>query len=242
MENIRKDPRTDIERKMQWLMYMRWALYVVVFLSVLINKPAHSFIYYLLLIYGATTAGYLVVSSSHKWKQNPMLVQMIRILPITLEIIVEIVLIHMTGGVQSPYLSLLALSIVTAAFIYRLTGTLVVTSFASILFGITVFAEWRMLIDFDLTVPVHQSIYANSDALWSSVYIFVIVLYIIALLAGYLSRRLHVQVKRRDHGETAIRHHHTGRRNACHILQQDRKKASRHGGDINTGRPDHSHA
>ncbi len=196
MESNVKRLQTDLERKMKWLMYMRWALYVVVFLSVLINKPAHTFIYYLLLVYGATTAGYLVVLSSHKWKQNPLLVQLIRILPITFEIIVEIVLIHMTGGVQSPYLSLLVLSIVTAAFIYRLTGTLVVTTFASVLFGLMVYAQWRMLVDFDLTVPVHQSIYANSDALWASVYVFVIVLYIIALLAGYLSRRLHYQIKR----------------------------------------------
>ena len=188
--------QVNLERKMRWLMYTRWALYVVVFLSVLINKPQDSFIYYALLLYGVTTAGYLAVLSSHRWKQKPNLVKFIRILPLTLEIIVEVALVHLTGGIQSPYITLLVLSIVTAAFLYRLTGTLIVTTYASILLTVTVYAEWQRLIDFDLGVPLEQSIYANQDAIWASIYIYVIVFYIIALLAGYLSRRLHVQVQK----------------------------------------------
>ncbi|MFP4458643.1 MAG: two-component system sensor histidine kinase NtrB [Candidatus Zixiibacteriota bacterium] len=193
---MREDIHKELNKKLHWLLISRFTLFIVVFIAVLISQPKESYIYYLLLFYGAATASYIIALFRRQKEKPYASFRFLCTIPLVFEILIELALVHMTGGVQSPYIFLFALSIITAAFIYRLSGTLIVTAISSLLYSLMVFFQYKGYIDFELNSPGLELLYTNPDALFFSVYIFICFLFIIAFLSGYLSRKLHLQVEK----------------------------------------------
>lgn len=192
---MREDMRSEQNRKLWWLLISRFALFIVIFGAILITKPQGPLVYCLLLIYGAATASYLIAIRLGKRKSRFVSFKFLCSIPLVFELLIELLLIHITGGAQSPYLLLILLSVITAAFIYNLSGTLIFAAISAASYGTMVFLQFKSVIEFDILTPEVAIVYSDPETLFFSVYLFVCFLFIVAFLAGYLVKKLQLQIE-----------------------------------------------
>ena len=122
------------------------------------------------------------------------------------EITLECGIILQTGGAYSPYSALIVLSIVSAALWYRLSGTLLVASAASLGLALSVWTRlataghgWR------LSYSTVGRVFENHETEFYSVLLHFFIFYLVAFIAGYLAERLNKQQVQLESASRALR-------------------------------------
>jgi two-component system, NtrC family, sensor histidine kinase PilS len=122
-----------------------------------------------------------------------------------LEISIESGVIYATGNINSPFSALFVLTIVSAALVYRMIGTLLVASLVS---GAYAFIIWLGLVhgtDADLSMQALRTIFNSHPSALYGILLHILIFYLTALISGYLAERLSRQDRELEDASLALR-------------------------------------
>ena len=184
--------RHEIEKKLKWLLLFRFAILLVIFGAVFLFFQGKEILFNLFFVYSVASLGYY--GALFYWKQSQKRIGFTFIYAVMLgvELILETAIIHYSGGEASLFTLLFALTIFSAAFVFRLTGTLITAFIAVALYSVLSYLEFTQVIE-PVYTATSQIVYSNDETAYAVGYIQVSLLLIIAFISGYMSQRIGAQ-------------------------------------------------
>lgn len=183
------------ETKVASVLIFRIAIFVIILVSSFLFLPLSSFLLSCFALYGAVTLAFLLslFFSGHSLVQKWF--GLINICQLFLEILLEALLVQNSGGIKSPLSALFFLTIVSASFSHQLIGTVLVASWASLLYaGMALSAAgWNFSSLF--TLEALQGLYNLSDEHFYTLFIYLCSFYLTAFSSGYLAQRLKIKAE-----------------------------------------------
>ena len=180
--------------KIRWLLVVRFGIFILIAGAVLLVFSARGFLSKLLLGYGVITLGYLLTLMWWEKTRRELSFKFICGVQLLFELLIETGIVHYSGGAGSPFFVLFVLSVITSAFIYELTGTLITATAAVLLFVGSVVLEQKGVLPFTSGFASTNILYADKDLLFFTVYIHALFMYLVAFMVGYISGRLRMRV------------------------------------------------
>ncbi|MBU0985089.1 MAG: PAS domain S-box protein [candidate division Zixibacteria bacterium] len=107
-----------------------------------------------------------------------------------LEVGIESAIIYATGNVNSPFSALLVLTVVSAALVYRMVGTLVIASAVSAAYAFIIWLGLVNSTDHDLSMQALRTIFSTNESVFYSIFLHILIFYLTAFMSGYLAERL----------------------------------------------------
>ncbi len=143
---------------------------------------------------------------SERRVRTPRTLTLVVSLQFLLEIVIESSIIYTTGGINSPFSALFILTIVSAGLAYRLVGTLIIASIVSVGFaGIVWFGVASGQLGSEVTLQAIARFVKSEDAVLYSIFLHVLIFYLVAFISGYLAERLSTQDKKLADASQALR-------------------------------------
>lgn len=190
----------------KWFLPFRLIQYIIIFGVVVIWMNYPNFMHLPFVAYSIMTlcfALFIATEYRHKLYNVTYFIVFCQIL---LEIIIESGVVYATGNVNSQFSILLILTIISASLIFRLIGTLLVASTVSLSYT---FVIWFAIgggentgLQFNQAL---QKIYSTSDSLFYSIFIHVLIFYLVAFISGYLAERLRRSTKELNDTSRALK-------------------------------------
>ncbi|MBI5267443.1 MAG: PAS domain S-box protein [candidate division Zixibacteria bacterium] len=175
----------------RWFLPFRIATYVLIFGAAVIWMGLPDTIRPLFIGYSIITLGMaLGVTFSRRRSIGPVEPTLVW-LHFLVEIAMVSAVVLSTGNVNSPFLGLFILTIVSAALVCELVGTLVVASAVSTGYVLAVWIGLSRSVDFN--VPALKSILALEGTVSYSMLLHIFMFYLVALISGILAHRLRAQ-------------------------------------------------
>lgn len=106
------------------------------------------------------------------------------------EILCEAGIVYTTGSLYSPFAALFLLTIVSAALIYRLVGTLVVASLVSLAYASVTWVNASIARPGGQVLPSGGILFSTDDTFFYSTFLHILIFYLVAFIAGYLAQKL----------------------------------------------------
>lgn len=122
------------------------------------------------------------------------------------EIVNEAGIVYSTGSLYSPYSILFLLTIISSALVYRLAGTLIIATCASLAYA---FVAW-----INTSLPVQENLFSQSlgvsflnadDAHFFSTFLHILIFYLSAFISGYLAQKLQSKDIELDSASAALK-------------------------------------
>jgi two-component system sensor histidine kinase PilS (NtrC family) len=183
------------ETKVASVLIFRIAIFVILLVSSFLFLPLSSFFLSCFAVYGVVTLAFLLslFFSGHRLVQQWF--GQISVCQLFLEILLEALLVQHSGGIRSPLSALFFLTIVSASFSHQLIGTILVASWASLLYsGMALFAAgWNFSSLFSLEAI--KGLYNLSDEHFYTLFIYLCSFYLTAFSSGYLAQRLKIKAE-----------------------------------------------
>ncbi len=146
------------------------------------------------IIYSSLTLTITVLLGSRNREKFSRILPWIVALHFISEIILETIIVYQTGDLNSPFNALYVLTIVSAALVYRLTGTLLMAAMvsATLIIGvwIKVFEGTSPNVSYD---AIDQFLAGKEHKVYS-IFFHTLIFFLVAFISGYLAERL----KQRD--------------------------------------------
>ncbi len=143
-----------------------------------------------LILYSICTLGFTAAIALEKRFKLNTVMQILIGLQFLLEIWLETGVIYATGNVNSPFSALFLLTIVSAALAYRLVGTLVVASLVSAAYSFIIWLGFSQQVTDELNMQALQTIFSTQDYVFYSIFLHILIFYLVAFISGYLAERL----------------------------------------------------
>jgi len=137
---------------------------------------ALGFIY---LLYNLTTTDY-----SEEFTRGVVISQL------TLELLIEGLLVNHVGGSFSPFLLFFLISIVFSAVYFHLPGSITVATLAGLLYSLPVFFDLSFVYENLIEPPRLAGTGISSDEAFYSVFLHLCLFYLFAFISGYLAQKL----------------------------------------------------
>jgi two-component system sensor histidine kinase PilS (NtrC family) len=154
-----------------------------------LGLPSYLFVPFLSYCF-ITLATLLVILFQKKIRFHTLLKFLIA-LQFACEIINELGIVYSTGNLYSRFSILFLLTIVSAAMVYRLVGTLLVASIVSIAYaGITWFNASALIPGTQIIESFKFGFIRGDDAIFYSTFLHILVFYLVAFIAGYMAEKL----------------------------------------------------
>lgn len=162
------------------------------------------FLHTQVIVYSLVTLAFAISLALEKKFELGRLTKVLTALQFLIEISLESGIILVTGNLNSPFSALFVLTIVSAALVYRVVGTLVVASVVSVAY---VFVIWLGLSSQsgDFSVRVLETIYSSDDMAFYGILLHILVFYLTAFISGYLAERLSHQVRQFQDASSALK-------------------------------------
>lgn len=181
----------DLFSRLQWLMFLR--VVVVTFLlgaTVLIHiKKTQSYVdvtlLCLYLLIGITYFSTFIYLLLLKRRRNLVLFAYIQVI---VDVLMESVLVILTGGIDSIFSSIYILSIITASILLYWKGGLIIASLSSVSYGLLIDLEYYGLLPAVITQGRMIEGYTSSNVLYT-ILVNIMAFYIVAILSSYLSEQ-----------------------------------------------------
>lgn len=173
-----------------WFLSFRLAAFIILFAAVVFWLDHPQYLQVFFVIYASITLGFVLLLASERY---PIL-QQIRPLAIALQFLSELVLesgiIYATGNVNSPLSGLFILTIVSASLHYRLVGTLLWASLVSLAYSFIIWFGLDAGVEPIMTLEGLQSVFTRPGYAFNSVFLHIVIFYLVAFISGYLAERL----------------------------------------------------
>jgi len=176
-----------------WFLPLRLATYVILVAVVVFWMSFPGYLRLEFIIYSFFTLGLAVAVAVGKKLPLRAVMQTIIILQFVFEIIIDSAVIYATGNVNSPFSALLLLTIVSAALAYRLAGTLIVASLVSVAYAFIIWFGLSVSGDYEITIKALRTIFSAQDSVFYSIFIHILIFYLVAFISGYLAEKLSSQ-------------------------------------------------
>lgn len=125
-----------------------------------------------------------------KYYDIGFLIKAIPLIQILFEIIIEVGIIYVTGNVNSTFSALFILTIISAALVTNLAGTLMVASAVSLSYA---FVVWFGLAAGHDPSPANQAVailLSTEDAVFYNIFLHILIFFLTAFVSGFLVERL----------------------------------------------------
>lgn len=106
------------------------------------------------------------------------------------EIFIEVGMVYATGSLYSPFSVLFLLTIVSAALVYRLVGTLMVASLLSVAYAGVSWINAAVLGGGNTASSFTDSLLNADDIVFYSTFLHILIFYLVAFVSGYLAEKL----------------------------------------------------
>ncbi|MEE9441200.1 MAG: ATP-binding protein [candidate division Zixibacteria bacterium] len=122
------------------------------------------------------------------------------------EIVNEAGIVYSTGSLYSPFSILFLLTIVSSAMVYRLVGTLLIATCASLTFAFVTGININLPVQENLfSQPLGGSFFNADDAHFYSTFLHILIFYLVAFIAGYLAEKLQSKGIELDSASAALK-------------------------------------
>ncbi|MEW5923774.1 MAG: ATP-binding protein [Candidatus Zixiibacteriota bacterium] len=187
------DSRT-ISIKAGWLLSLRLATYVLISGVVIYWLRYPKFLSFPFFAYSLLTLMLPLMFIFKNRFNIKFLLKAVPIVQIISEIIVEIGIIYLTGNISSAFNGIFVLTIVSAALVTNLAGTLGIASLVSLAYAFVVWIGLSAGGGQGSSVRALETIFSSEDAAFYNIFLHILTFYLIAFISGFLVERL----KRKD--------------------------------------------
>jgi len=192
-------------RRLGWFLPLRLASYVILMSVVVFWMGYPKYLQFQVVLYSLLTLGFVVGLAFEKRIRLNSVVQTIIGLQFLFEIAIESGVIYATGNVNSSFSALFILTIVSAALAYRLVGTLVIASLVSVAYAFIVWVGLVTGTDSAITVRTLKTIFSVHDSVFYSIFLHILIFYLVAFISGYLAERSSTQDQKLADTSRALR-------------------------------------
>jgi len=193
-----------IERR-GWFLGLRLTSYVILLAVVLISFRLPSSLEVPLIVYSLLTLGFALLYAFDKRRALPLVTSSVVALQFVSEITIESLLVLNSGGSGSSYSALFLLTIVSAAMAYRLAGTLVIATLVSVSYIATVWFGLALTAQPPAAGNMIRIILDAPEHVYYSVFLHLLIFYLIAFTSGYLAEHLEQKDRRLMDASQALR-------------------------------------
>ena len=172
--------------KIPWFLLSRLTVFIFLLIVVVFLFQMPSFIVLSFTLYSVVTLALLLLITIGINKTWQFLFGTIVAIQFLLEVVLETIVVHHTGGIDSPFVVLFILSILSASIIYRLVGSTAMASLSSLGYAIILLSEEGF--EFSL-----KNLQMLSDASFYKAFLYVCTFFLVAFISGYLAQRLKVK-------------------------------------------------
>ncbi len=192
-------------KRLGWFLPLRLASYVILLAVVAFWMGYPKFLQLQFILYSVCTLGFTIAISLEKRFKVRTLTQSLIALQFLFEIMIEGGVIYATGNVNSPFSALFLLTIVSAALAYRLVGTLVMASIVSVAYAFIIWLGLSHTTDTELSMQALRTIFSTQDFVFYSIFLHILIFYLVAFISGYLAERLSSQDRKLADASQALR-------------------------------------
>lgn len=149
------------------------------------------FSYFIISLYILT----IIYALTLKWIKTLSSLSVFAYVQIVIDVITEVFLVYLTGGIESWFSFTFLLSIISASIMLNRRASYYTASLSIVLYGILVEFQFYYLLP-----TITGNVYSVKDSLYN-ISTHTVAFYLMAFLSGYLSERLHVAtqtLKRKD--------------------------------------------
>jgi len=186
------EPRERLDR-LGWFIPLRLASFVIIFAVVVFWMHYPGFLRLQFITYSVFTLFFTVLLAFDKKLRLKDLVTSVIAFQFLLEISIESGIIYATGNVHSSFSALFILTIVSAALVYRLVGTLLVASLVSMAYAFIIWLGLSSTVRPDISMKALRTIFSAQDSVFYSIFLHILIFYLVAFISGYLAERLKSQ-------------------------------------------------
>jgi two-component system sensor histidine kinase PilS (NtrC family) len=176
---------------LRWFLPFRMATYIILLTVVAFWMHFPGYIQFLFILYSILTLGMALAVTFSARIGLHLVVPTLITLQFLAEIAIESGVILTTGNINSPFLGLFILTIVSAALVYELVGTLVLASTVSGAYAFVVWLGLSKSAESDLQTL--DTIFSTQGSLFYSVLLHILIFYLVAFISGMLAYRLRSQ-------------------------------------------------
>lgn len=180
---------TDAEplySRIPWFLLSRLSIFVLLLIIIVIFLHVPNLFTLPFTLYSLITLALLILITLGWNKTQTFLFGMLVTVHFLLEVIIETILLHYTGGIESPFGILFILSILSASLIYRLVGSSVMAGLSSLGYAVVLLTEEGFGFSF-------KNLQLLSDASFYKAFLYVCTFFLVAFISGYLAQRLKVK-------------------------------------------------
>jgi two-component system sensor histidine kinase PilS (NtrC family) len=173
-----------------WFLPLRLAAFVILFAVVVFQVGYPGYLHLPFVLYSSFTLGFAVLLAAGGRLRLSSVASVIIAAHFALEIVVESAVVYGTGNVNSQFTALYLLTIVAAALVYRLIGTLMVASMVSMAYAFVIWLGLSEKSGAVLSPDAFRSILSAQDSVFYSIFLYILIFYLVAFISGYLAERL----------------------------------------------------
>jgi two-component system sensor histidine kinase PilS (NtrC family) len=184
-------PRTYLDAKSGWLLPLRLITFCLISGVVVVWLKFPSYLQVPFFSYCFITLAALTVLLALKRFKLASVSRFLIGLQIVVEILNEAGIVYTTGSLYSPFSAMFLLTIVSAAMVYRLVGTLMVASLVSVSYATVTWINAYLLAPGHKTIPLLKGdFYTADDILFYSTFLHILIFYLVAFISGYLAQKV----------------------------------------------------
>ncbi len=177
--------------KSAWLLPLRLITFCMISGVIVAWLKFPSFLQFPFLVYCIITLTMLVTLLLFRRMRLHFLYRFMIALQFSVEILVEVGIVYATGSLYSPFSVLFLLTIVSAALVYRLVGTLLVASLVSVAYAGVSWVNAAILGGGGgAASSMTDSLFSADDIVFYSTFLHVLIFYLVAFVSGYLAEKL----------------------------------------------------
>ncbi len=195
---------SEHRRRLAWFIPLRLATFLIVFTVVVLWMRFPGFLRLPFFLYAGVTLGFTLLLALDLRQRLRAVTPLVVALHFLFEVAVESGIIYATGNINSPFSALFILTIVSAALVYRLVGTLIIASVVSLAYS---FIIWLGLTNNDpeWSLQALRTVFSTQETAFYSILMHILIFYLVAFIAGYLAERLRDQDLRLADTSRALR-------------------------------------
>lgn len=156
-------------------------------------------------LYSIATLGFAVLLATEKKHQLQRLTNLLILCQFLLELVIESGLIYSTGNTNSPFSVLFILTIISASLVYRLIGTLLLASMVSFGYAFIIWLGFGGEENTELSLRALNTIFSTSDSVFYSIFLHILIFYLVAFISGYLAERLRMSNRELEDASQALK-------------------------------------
>jgi len=192
-------------RRLGLFLPLRLAAYVILISVVVVWMDDPQYLRFPTIIYSVLTLAFAVSLGLEKKYPLKGVTYVLIGLQSLLEISIESGVIYATGNVNSPFSALFVLTIVSAALVYRMVGTLVVASLVSLAYAFIIWLGLTGSSDAEFSMQALRTIFLTHESVFYAIFLHMLIFYLTAFISGYLAERLSSQDRKLVDASQALR-------------------------------------